>query len=78
MGVLDYDKIIDIGDTFLSNMDVLTIENVTVNSHFENVHGISKDSRYKLYADQFVAGCMHVYVRSSIISLIWGNVNCAR
>ncbi len=59
-------------------MDVLPIDNATMNSHFKNVHGISKDSRYKLYADQFVAGRTDVCVRNSILSLIWGNVNCAR
>ncbi len=28
--------------------------------------------------DLLVAGCTHVCVRNSILSLIWGNVNCAR
>ncbi len=41
-------KIVDFGDTFLSHMGMLTIDNVAVNSHFKNNHGISKDSRYKI------------------------------
>ncbi len=50
-------KIVDIGDTFLLPMDMLTIDNVAVNSHFKNIHGISKDSRCKISSVILVEKC---------------------